>query len=235
MSNIPANLLNNPSFEEGYYYHNRVPELAMPNEWTFWFAPSDEPKLERQDDAWARPETVVWNRGDAPEQEKDLFFLDGIYCFKCFGAWRPIWWKLMQAVTGLTPQTLYRFTVPIFPDLVMRYEGRNKVFADDMLAGEHRLIATSGGQVCETGWLNGNQVPFGRYTHVTLDFAPPDSDVELTVEVRGRWGLKNNGWFMDKLELAAVTQPPPQPVDVAERLREIAAELNELADRVGAA
>ena len=34
---------------------------------------------------------MVWNRKDAPEHEKDLFFLDGNYCLKMFKAQAPVY------------------------------------------------------------------------------------------------------------------------------------------------
>jgi len=200
-----GNLLTNGSFETGYYHHNQIPELAIPKGWNFWFSPADAPKISRQDSPWGRPETVVWNIKDAPAQEQPLFFRDGSYNFKSFGAWRPIWWKLSQSVSGLVPGATYRFTVPIFPDLVMDYQGHKKVFADDMLAGEHRLMVEAGGKTFDTGYLNGNKVPFGQYTEVTLDFSPPTAKAALTIDIRGRWGLRNNGWFLDDCSLERIS------------------------------
>lgn len=207
---MAANLLKNGTFDEGHYQWNNVPEIAIPTGWDFWYLEDFKTKLERQDHDFLKPETVVWNIKDAPEGEKKQFFLSGDYCLKVFKGWGPLWWKLSQKVSGLTAGASYRFTAPIYPDLVMKYEGGKKVFADDMLAGEHRLIARLspsklGGKEVATEWLDGNKVPFGKYTEVRLDFVADDSEAEVVVEVRGRWGLVNNGWFLDSVRLEALS------------------------------
>ncbi|MBI3363146.1 MAG: hypothetical protein HY023_18750, partial [Chloroflexi bacterium] len=194
-----ANLLRNGDFDGGYY--NTAPELAIPNEWDLWFAEQMTPKLPRQDTPFLKPETVVWNIKDAPEWEKSQFFLSGNFCWKVFGAWKPIWVRLSQRVTGLTPGSPYRFTVPFHPDLVNSYEKDGKHYAPDLLSGEHRLSATFAGTTVETGWKDGHDVPFGKYTRLSLDFTPTTSEVTVALEFRGRWGLANCGWFVDSASL----------------------------------
>lgn len=208
----PTNLIANGDFEGGHYHWNNVPEIVIPNGFDFWHATASTPKLERQDQDFYPPETVVWNRNDAPPEERDLFFLNGVYCLKGFAGWKPIWWKLSQTVNNLTPGRRYIFTAPVFPDLAMRMEGGAKVWADDPLAGEVRLSASGVGVTMDTGYLNGSNFPFGRYTEHTLLFIAPAASVELSLECRGRWGLLNNGFFVDALRLEPIPEPTPSPV-----------------------
>jgi len=202
---VGGNLLRNANFDEGHYRWHGVPEIVIPNEWDFWHAVHTTPRLERQDQNFDPPECVVWQIAGAPAEERSLFFLSGDYCLKIFKGWGVIWWRLFQTVNGLTPGQRYRFTAPIYPDLVMAYEeGKGKVFADDPLAGEVRLSAKSGGKEVETGWLDGAKFPFGKYTHFTLDFVAQNASAEVSLECRGRWGLINNGWFCDSMKLEAI-------------------------------
>ncbi len=202
-----ANLLTNGGFEDGYYHKDDIPELATPREWEFWYAPANTQRLERQDSDFLVPETVVWRIQDAPDNERALFWLDGDYCLKVFKGWGPTWWKLSQTVGGLVVGGRYRFTVPIFPDLVMAYSGQQKIWADDPLAGEHRLLAGA----TDTGWMDGNKVPFGKYTVLRAEFTARTDTETVAVEVRGRWGLDNNGWFMDALSLERIDGGTPVP------------------------
>ncbi len=210
-----GNLLRNPNFDEGHYHWHGIPEIVIPNEWDFWYQTDKQIRLDRQDQGFDPPECVVWNKGGAPLEERPLFFLSGDYCLKVFKGWGVIWWRIFQTVKGLTPGQRYRFTAPVYPDLYMDYK-QGKIMADDPLAGEVRLSVKSGGKETETGWLNGNTFPFGKYTFFTLDFVANDTSAEVSLECRGRWGLLNNGWFADSLKLEAIsaaptTQPATQP------------------------
>lgn len=208
-----TNLLKNGAFDEGHYRWHNVPEIVIPNGWDFWHADHTVPYLPRQDQNFDPPECVVWNIAGAPAEERALFFLSGDYCLKVFKGWGAIWWRLFQTVSGLAPGQRYRFTAPVYPDLVMKYDNvKGKVLADDPLAGEVRLSAKTGGREVETGYLDGTKFPFGKYTHFTLDFVAQDSTAEVSLECRGRWGLINNGWFCDSMKLEAIgSGQSPQP------------------------
>ncbi|MBI5290427.1 MAG: hypothetical protein HY872_00935 [Chloroflexi bacterium] len=210
-----ANLLANGDFDDGQHYrwHN-TPEIVIPNKWDFWHATHSMPYLPRQDQNFDPPECVVWNIAGAPAEEKNLFWLSGTYCLKIFKGWGAIWWRLFQNVGGLTPGQRYRFTAPIYPDLYMKFDPLQggKILADDPLAGEVRLSAKFSGNEIETGWLDGAQFPFGKYTFFALDFVVVGASAEVSVEGRGRWGLLNNGWFVDSLRLEAIGgAAPPVP------------------------
>lgn len=214
-----TNLLKNPSFESGDYgWWNDVPELAIPHGWSFWYQTDTVLRLPRQDNPFYPPESVVWRKADAPLNEQGLFFLTGDYCLKVFKGWGAIWFRLSQTVHGLTPGAKYRLSAPVFPDLVVDYTDSGKIFADDPLAGEHMLSARSESTVSETGWLDGRAVPFGRYTTLLHDFIADAATMTVMLEIRGRWGLRSNGWFIDALSLEQIdggapvtTTPVPTP------------------------
>ncbi len=210
-----TNLLTNPGFEEGWYYWNLIPELSVPNGWGFWWADSGTALLDPQDHAWARPEVVTWlNTGFGDDFQQAWAWRDGTHTLKVFGAWRPIWFRLNQDVSGLTSGASYKFTVPIRPETVFSWDP--KVYSGETNAGEYRLIARSGGQTFETGWLDATSVPPGQWNLLQLTFQLPSSSVSVEVEVRGRWGLVNNAFYLDQLSLeqtGAVVAATATPTD----------------------
>lgn len=214
---METNLLKNGSFEGGYYFANGVPEFAIPADWDFWYQDDQGIRIHNQDDPFYRPEMVVWDRPHAPENEKNLFWLDGIYCLKGFKGWGPIWFALSQKVSGLEVGAKYKFTVPVFPDLVMRYDGSNKVFADDVRAGECLLSVSTDQAVTDMGWINGTVMKFGQYNFMSLEFVADKSEMTVRLQLRGIYGLLTNGFFLDNLSLVKIsgsigTTPTPSPV-----------------------
>ena len=222
------NLLRNPNFTEGYRQWDNVNEFTIPNGWNFWYATHDVGKLARQDKAWQPPEMVVWNRDDAPADERDVLFLEGGFNLKGFGGWKPIWFSLFQDVSGLVVGQRYRFTVPVYPDLVVEYGGNGKVFAPDPCSGEVRLMVAAGVEQITTGWIAGlneanpeacgtddveQSLVFGKYNYLTLEFTASAVAVKVSVSCRGRWGLRNNGWFLDALKLEAIGETVPPDDD----------------------
>lgn len=198
-----TNLLTNPGFENGWYHWNSVPELAIPNGWNFWYADAGVPLLVPQDHVWGRPETVTWLY--PPGYAETWFWRGGFYTLKVFGAWRPIWFRLNQTVTGLTPGASYRFTVPIYPETVASWDP--KVYAGETNAGEYQLITRSGGQTVSTGWLDAASVPPGQWTALQITFQAQSTSATVEAEIRGRWGLINNAFFLDELSLVQVNAP----------------------------
>ena len=132
------NLLTNPGFNAGYHHQDNVSELAVPDGWQLYYVDNDTFPGCGTPPAF-RPESVVWNIEDAPEHEKDLFFLDGNYCLKVFKAHAPVYFALTQEITGLTPGARYRFAAQVYPDIVMGYEGGKKVRPQDPWHAEARV------------------------------------------------------------------------------------------------
>lgn len=183
------NLLPNPSFEGGHYNQNGIPELQLPNGWLFEWDEGSTGYGDEPWDVWVRPETRVLPNTSLTDVEQSLYIWDGLYTVKIFKGYGAISYRLFTDI-DLQPGT-YQLKISYFPDLVMEYQGLQKIYADDPIAGEIRLFA--GGNV--SGWI----LPrFGERNTAVLTF---NLDTRRVVRVgfaaRGRFALENNGWFMD--------------------------------------
>ncbi len=223
------NLLTNPGFNDGHHHQDNVVELVVPDGWHLDFLDgenfpggSDQPAL--------RPESVVWNIKDAPEHEKDLFFLDGKYCLKVFKAFAPVYFALSQEVSGLTPGQRYRFTAQVYPDIVTGYEDGKKQRPGDIWHAEARAgwsdpttpwPSGHDGAINWSGWFNvfNDNFAYGEYGDVTQTFvAPENGRVRVWLECKAKWGNAENNWFMDAFSLALIdaTDEPPDDDDEEE-------------------
>jgi hypothetical protein len=192
-----ANLLPNPSFEDGWYNLNGIPELQVANQWTLEWDEGANPLDPDPWNAFVRPETRVLSRDFIPPHEHDLFIWDGNYTVKVFKGSGAISVRLWTS-TYLEPGR-YRFQIQVFPDLVVDYINGQKVWAPDPLSGEVRLYTSAGG----TDWM----LPvFGARNTFVYDFSlAQGGTTRLGVALRGRWAITNNGWFVDDWSL--IRQP----------------------------
>jgi hypothetical protein len=193
------NILPNPSFEDGWYNLDGIPELQVPNQWTFEWDEGDNPLDPDPWNVFVRPETRVLSRDFLPPEEHDLFIWDGDYTVKIFKGNGAISVRLATSV-DLEPGR-YRFEIKVFPDLVVGYtpDGQ-KIWAPDPLSGEARLYAGAG----STDWL----LPtFGERNTLSYEFTLEQAGpLQLGVALRGRWAILNNGWFMDDWSLVGPIQ-----------------------------
>lgn len=124
-----------------------------------------------------------------PSNEQPLFVFDGQYTMKIF---KGYWAINVQLVTDvyLDPGT-YLFEVNFFPDLVVGYNNGQKVWPSDPYAGEVRFVVTGGG----TGWF---PPVFGQRNTYTHTFVVSQAQtIRVGVGFRNRYGILNNGWFVD--------------------------------------
>ena len=70
---VGQNLLPNPSFENGWYHINGIPELQVPNQWTLDWVAGDNPLDPDPWNDFVRPESRVLNFDFLPPSEHDLF------------------------------------------------------------------------------------------------------------------------------------------------------------------
>jgi hypothetical protein len=214
------NLLTNPSFNDGHHHQDDIAEIVVPDGWYLYYL--DNVIFGDCEDKAYRPESVVWNISGAPEHEKDLFFLDGIYCLKVFKAWAPLYFALTQHVKGLIPGKRYRFTAQVFPDIVERYAGGTKVRPGDIWSAEARAGWShpdipwpegQDGEIAWSDWFNeeNENFEFGAYGDVWIEFtAPASGEVRVWLECKAKWGFQNN-FFMDAFSLVAVDGEPEPP------------------------
>lgn len=186
-------ILPNGSFEDGWYNKNNAPELQLPNGYGFESDSGPTGFGTEEWDKWYTPETRVWPDYQIPPHEQSLFLQDGQYTLKMFKGNGPISFRFFIDLP-LDAGT-YLFRVRTYPDMVMGYDGGNKIFADDPTAGEIRIIAPDGG----TGWIFPG---FGRWNifEHTFTLTEPQT-VRLGVGARSRFGLANNGWVFDNWDL----------------------------------
>lgn len=197
---IQDNILPNPSFEEGWYHPQNIPEFQIPNQWEFDYL-SDEngdPPLDPDpQNIWQPPEVRVLYRAYLPPDEQDMFIWDGDYTVKVFKGFSAVSFEFSQ--TMILDPGIYVFEVYAFPDMVAGYQNGNKVYASDPLSAEIRLSANGG----DTGWL---MPTIGQKNRITYQFGVGQRRwVTVRAEMRGRWALENNGWFLDDWALYTTT------------------------------
>lgn len=192
-------MLPNPSFEEGHYNSGGVAELQIPNGWIFHWDSGTNPFVAPPDDYFVRPETRVLPAYQLPAHEQSLFVWDGLYTMKIF---KGYWAINVELVTDLFLEAgTYEFEVNVYPDIVERYEGAQKIWASDPWAAEARFIVTGGG----SGWF---PPAFGqRNTWVHTFVVDPPQTIRVGLGLRNRYGLMNNGWFLDHWTLRRVAGP----------------------------
>jgi hypothetical protein len=195
---IPAvsgvNLLPNPSFEEGWYHINGIPELQVANHWTLEWDTGENPLDPDPWNNFVRPESRLLNGDFLPESEHDLFIWDGDYTAKIFKRTGALSFRLFTNVY-LEPGT-YLFEINVFPDMVDDYtDGGAKIWAPDPLSAQLRFL---------TGDTVGNWIypSFGeRITYSHAFQINSAGQHRVGVAFLGRWAILNNGWFLDKWSL----------------------------------
>ncbi len=220
---VSQNLFKNPGWEEGYFNQDQIAQIAVPNSWRMHWL--DGQAFEGTNGLPAyRPETVVWNIKDAPENERSMFFRDGSYTFKIFKSWAPLYAALSQEVTGLEVGRKYRISAPIFVDIIEDYQGGKKIPPADPRQGFVRFGAGPVG----SAWLNGSQINYSPYWtaenvnpfYQTMpifiwDFVATQANMTIFIEMGSKYPFRNNGFFMDGVGLYAlnettgVTNPNP--------------------------
>ncbi len=195
------NLLPNPSFEEGWYHHNGIPELQVPNRWNFEWQVGGNNLDSDPWNAYVRPESRLLNGDFLPANEHPVFIWDGDYTVKIFKKTGAVHFRLTTDV-ALDPGT-YLFRINFFPDLISGYlSSGQKVWAPDPLSGDVQFILDNP--------IGTWHLPtFGQKN--TLDFVFDVSEsrfFRLGAAFRGRWAIENNGWFMDDWSLQKIDEPP---------------------------
>ena len=211
---IGNNLLTNPGFENGHYNQDNISQIAVPNGWRMHWVDGVSFSGAWDNLPAFRPETVVWNsQGGVPEGEERLW-RDGIYTFKVFKSWAPVWGGLSQDVTGLEVGRRYRFIVPVFVDVVKAYDN-GKQNPDNPEDGQVRLGAGPTGAswrdetaINYSGWWTGAGVPnfYQNYNVYIHDFTATSANMTVWVEMRSMYPHPNNGFFTDGLALFALDE-----------------------------
>ena len=194
-----ANLLPNPSFENGWYHPNGIRELQIPNQWTFEWDEGSNPLAPEPWNNWVRPEVRELSRNFLPPHEHDLFIWDGSYTLKVFKGYGAISYRMKTSVQ-LQPGR-YQLEVSVFPDLVVDYTPNGeKIWAPDPKSGEVRITIDG---------RNGTWIlpTIGQKNTIRHTFSVNQTkSTRITVAFRGRWAIRNNGWFIDDWRLVSASR-----------------------------
>ena len=217
-----TNLLRNPGWEGGYHLQDGIPELAVPLGWRLHYLETTWPQGKGPAH---RPETVVWYIEQAPLEERPIFWVDGIYTLKIFKGGAPVYSGLSQDLDNLQVGARYRFTVPLYADIVEAYtDGRKIPPAGSEQAGVRLGVSKHGaswrdeGQITYSGWFNSANTPnfyLNRLNYV-YNFVATDTKITVWVEMFGADFLINNGFFLDGLSLVKTGNAPtvtPRPTN----------------------
>ncbi len=187
------NLLSNPSFEEGHYNLNGIPELQVPLRWRLEWDEGDN----QFGTTWLRPESRVLSGAFLPAFERPLFIYDGWHTVKVFKGYGPVSFRLLSEV-NLTPGT-YQLTVQVFPDMVVDVVNGQKIFATDPRSAEIALV----GNNTTSGYLF---PAIGQRNIISHQFRVEEAGVvTVGAGMRGRYGFQNNGFFTDAWSLRRIS------------------------------
>ena len=193
---LGVNLLPNPSFEEGHYNQNGVPELQLPNKWRLEW---DEGPTGLGNAAWdyfVRPEVRVLSTAFLPPEEHGLYVYNGQHTVKAFKGSGAVNFRMLTDIT-LEPGT-YVVEAKMFADIVDKWENRQKQWAQDPTAAEFRFLVGDGGTV----WMSQNygQINVHNFTF-TID---QTKTIPIGIGLKGKYAIANNGWFIDDLSVRRV-------------------------------
>ena len=189
------NLLPNPSFEDGWIHPTPyIAEIQMPLQWSLSWDEGENPLDPSPWNEFVRPESRLLSSDFLPPEEHELFIWDGNWTLKIFKGSGALSYRLKTNVR-LTPGT-YLLNIHIFPDLVVGYtDSGEKIYAPDPLSGEVRFDVDGE----KSNWVLPS---FGQKNTLQAVFqVSHERQVDLTVAIRGRWAIQNNGWFMDDWSL----------------------------------
>ena len=209
---MSENLLPNSGVEQG---HTDQVTGQIPKRW--FFQHEDGLYLPRADQPTARPETNVKPRSQLPPHEHDLYIRDGDHCFKAFLSWNPIAWRMWSEPVEVEPGLIYELRLPVFVDCWWIENGQKiPPLNDPTWAARIRigLKSDGAGEVWSYWFSEENTDPFYLEPIViAADLKAPADLVRYVIEFQARWGLKNNGIFIDGLSMteSAGQQPQPQP------------------------
>lgn len=206
-----GNLLENHSFEGGTYKWNGVNEINCPIRWDFWHATENKPPNSFDPAAhsqYRQPEVVVLHKNNLPPNERDLFVLDGSKTLHVFKGHGSLYFKLSQDLS--LPPGKYRFTVPIFPDVVKGYKpSGEKIWADDPRGNDCVVVLSGALSISQEFRLKPGKWHSVEYNFEVID----DSPSEVVISVYLPFPVPTNGVFIDNCKVVAVgaIDPPPPP------------------------
>ena len=193
---LGLNLIPNGSFEEGHYNQDGVPELQLPVKWRIAWDEGPTGIGNATWDVYVRPEVSVLSTARLPPSEHALYIFNGQHTVKIFKGQGAVNFRLSTDVL-LEPGT-YVVEAKMFADIVERWENGQKVWAQDPHAAEFRFLVGDGG----TFWTTQR---FGQINVHNFTFTVDETkNITVSLAMRGRYAIANNGWFIDDLSLRRI-------------------------------
>lgn len=193
---LGQNLLPNPSFEEGHWNQDGIPELQLPNGWRLEYQQGATGFGSQVWDVYVRPETRVLSTAFLPPEEHGLYIFDGNQTVKIFKGAGALSTRLITDVE-LQPGT-YVLEGNFYSDVFESFSDRRKNPPPDPSAGEAALFVSDLG----TGWIGNNYLNRNQLRYAFTVNSP--QKVPVGIAFRGRYAIANNGWFVDNLSLRRV-------------------------------
>jgi hypothetical protein len=189
--------LKNGSFEEGWDNLPPVGSLInqQPISWNLSWVEPDTPLYDSGDLAGGVPECVHKHSTQLPPDEQlggpEALILEGDYTYKMFHASQPFGAELVQTLSGLSPGSSWRLTVPILADL-----------HPDKDPSSDPGRAESGVWVNGIGaWADASEMGHRNWYNHTVSFsAPASGNVTLVIRVKSKWPTPKD-FFIDNVRL----------------------------------
>ena len=147
-------------------------------------------------DYFVRPEVRVLSTAFLPPEEHGIYIYNGQHTVKAFKGSGAVSFRLLTDIT-LEPGT-YVIEAKMFPDIVEKWENKQKYWSQDPTAAEFRFIVGDGGTV----WTpqRYGQVNVHNFTF-TID---QTKTIPIGIWLKGKYAIANNGWFIDDLSVRRV-------------------------------
>ena len=204
-----ANLLQNPSFEEGWTDSDAYTTTQNPKGWTVeWNIGPGFPNP-HGGQTYLLGECVHKSKAMLPPSERDVFVSDGDWTLKLFAGDRSFWARLKQTID--LPAGRYQLATPVWVDCY-RWSGFKDYAVEPWQA--ETMVKANGREVKPWSLM----VSGTRARPVTV-FDHPGGPCALAVHFRCNWAISNNlwldGWTLERVAVTPPVDPPPvAPVKV---------------------
>lgn len=206
-----TNLLPNPDWTRGISTLPGRNNMRVPANWYFAFTEGLDPRLPDQDPAspWLAPE-MTFRSADGlthgqtpterlPDNEHTLYLAaDAQVVYHVFKGWGIQWWRL--GINANHQALTYRFSIELFND-VYYSDGRSI----DPRSMEWRIRLGSDAALPE---FASSTAGFRRWNTAERTFDHPGGVLDVSIEVRARWGIDTVGAFFRRPSLVALNASP---------------------------
>lgn len=193
-----ANILKNPSFEDGWQNSPTYSTTQNPKHWLVTWNMGTLYNNPHSGQPYQLGECVHKRRDMLPTTEQSVFVWDGQWTLKVFAGNKPFWAKMEQAIP--LPAGSYRLSLPVWTDCY-RWAG-HKDYNVEPYSAEYRVTV---GATIVRDWT---YLVAGRRSQPVIDFRHNGGDTQVIIEWRCNWAISNNLW-LDGWELTAVEATKP--------------------------